>query len=79
MPFVLIISLAGCIIGRNGQLERLVIGARSLAKGSADQTFEVCQLNSMLSVPAAIAEGADNAKSSGRWQIYEELCQNTEL
>jgi hypothetical protein len=32
MPFVLIISLAGCIIRRNGQLERLVIGARSLRR-----------------------------------------------
>ena len=39
MPFVLIISLAGCIIGRNGQLERLVIGARILAKGSDESAF----------------------------------------
>ena len=51
MPFVLIISLAGCIIGTNGQLERLVIGARSLAKGSDGPVFDLCQLNSVLSVP----------------------------
>ncbi len=51
MPFILIISPAGWIVGRNGQLEHLVIGARSSAKGNDDQTFELCQLNSSLSAP----------------------------
>ena len=51
MPFILIISPAGWITRINGQLERLVIGARSSAKGNDDQAFELCQLNSALSTP----------------------------